>query len=191
MVKEKTLTKAQQKKKSQEKARKGREELRRSELTSIERAIEDSVLYNGYHIEKFKKKDEVVVRRVMEKKSGKHKALIYELGKYPTLAEAKKSIDKAAKKFGRQIYEYDKGAGSNGSTPKPTAKGNKTTQTAKPLKNKVNLNDVLREKGLWLAGMQFLSGEEKQRYIDGDKTILKVLKKKLKAIAEKAKEMKR
>ncbi len=187
MTKTKPLTKAQERKKSLEKIRAAREENRRSELTSVERAVEDSVFYNGYHIEKFKKKDRVIVRRVMEKSTKKHKALIYELGEYSDIATAKRHIDKAAKKFGRQIYEYERGGETNGATPKPTPTGKKTSQTAKPLKKKVNLNDVLREKGLWLAGMQFLSGEEKQRYIDGDKKVLKILKDKLKKIAAKAK----
>lgn len=163
-------------------------------ITEAEIAIGRSVYYRGYHLEDTKDgtPTAVIIRRVDQERTTKSDPVIYRIDAKPSMEAAKAVIDKTAKRFGHDITEVNKTSSGNGkvaSTAKnaPTKSTTTKKKVAKATNSATNLNQLLKDKGLWQKGMQFLSGEEKQRLLDGDKSVLKVLEKKLKAIAAKAK----
>ncbi len=163
--------------------------LREADMTVTELALERSKSYRGYEIETLKG-GTAFVRRIAIKKASKHAAVIYDLGEFPSVEVAKSRIDKAAKKFGRDITEYSAldGVPLSVKAPptKPTNGVKKTPQKAATTKSQGNLNEMLKEKGLWQKGMQFLTSDEKQLFIDGKRGAQKVLDIKMKSIADKA-----
>jgi len=144
-------------------------------ISAPERAIEKSTEHRGYHIEKLKGgKGKVFVRRLVAARTDKLLPVIYELGEFDNMDKAKRAIAKAAKKFGREINEYD-------------IKMETLDGTIAP---KINYNQALKDAKLWKSGMQFLNTEEKKRLLSGDEIVYKILEAKLKAIAAKARSRK-
>lgn len=170
---------------------------REARISEEELAIARSEYYRGYHLEDTGDgtKFAVIIRRLDQPRTKKSEPVIYRIDARESIEEAKKVIDKTAMKLNMDITEVNSPTtntkiekASNNSTPKRTSTSQKTQQKAS---SAPNLNTILREKGLWQKGMQFLTSEEKQRFIDGDKTVQKVLDNKLKAIAKKAAEQAR
>ena len=176
---------------------KTKKQIRNEEMTPTEIAMEDSEQYRGYHIETLKD-DTVIVRRLAAKKVKKEGAVVYQIGEFINPEAAKLAIDKAAAKFGREINEFEEVvAPKKTATAKATKKTSTTTKSTKKQSSTAapsNLNQQLRDSGLWQKGMQFLSSTEKQLFMDADgksaaglKKLQKILDDKLEAIAAKAK----
>lgn len=155
-----------------------KQEQREAEMTPTELALEHSEFYRGYYIEQHNE-GHVTIRRLVAKKAGKLGAIVYDLGFKKSIGLAKDDIDKAALKFGDIIVEEATLEAVPSKSTNTTTKSTKAKASVIPA---TNLNQRLRDNSLWEKGMQFLSGEEKQRLLDGDKSVLKVLSKKLKAI---------
>jgi hypothetical protein len=167
---------------------KTKKQIRNEELTRIEVAMLDSEQYRGYHIETLEDGG-ATVRRLVVKKSTKEQAVIYDIGHFDSPADAKLNIDNAAKKFGREINAFDDVNRTvvKKSATKRTNKAKKTSNKQPSNGSAVNLNQQLRDKGLWQKGMQFLSGDEKMMFIQGDALKAQgILDNKVKMIAEKA-----